>query len=51
LHYIGAVTREIHTRECQGRSARVLVATCAYDATIDDVWDALTNPERIPRWF
>ena len=21
------------------------------DAAIDDVWDACTNPERIPRWF
>jgi uncharacterized protein YndB with AHSA1/START domain len=51
LRYIGAVTREIHNREYQGREARVLVATCAYDTTIDDVWDAITNPERIPRWF
>jgi uncharacterized protein YndB with AHSA1/START domain len=22
-----------------------------YDTTIDDAWDALTNAERIPRWF
>jgi DNA-binding transcriptional ArsR family regulator len=22
-----------------------------YDTTIEDVWDALTNAERIPRWF
>jgi uncharacterized protein YndB with AHSA1/START domain len=22
-----------------------------YDATIDDVWDACTNVDRIPRWF
>jgi len=22
-----------------------------YDAPIDDVWDAITNAERIPRWF
>jgi len=51
LRYIGAVTREIQTREYQGRSARVLVAACAYDTNIDDVWDAITNAERIPRWF
>src|SRR5262250_1375280 len=51
LRYIGAVTREVHTREYQGRPARVVVATCAYDSGIDDVWDAVTNPERIPRWF
>jgi uncharacterized protein YndB with AHSA1/START domain len=51
LRYIGAVTREIQTREHNGRPARVVLATCAYDTTIDDVWDAITNPERIPRWF
>jgi uncharacterized protein YndB with AHSA1/START domain len=51
LRYIGAITREVGTREHQGRPSRVVVATCAYDTTIDDVWDAVTNPERIPRWF
>lgn len=51
LRYIGAVTREIGNREYQGRPARVLVATCSYDTTIDDLWDAITNAERIPRWF
>lgn len=51
LRYIGAVTREIQTREYEGRSARVLIATCSYDTGIDDLWDAITNPERIPRWF
>lgn len=25
--------------------------THRYDTDIDDLWDALTNPERIPRWF
>jgi uncharacterized protein YndB with AHSA1/START domain len=51
LRYIGAVTREIRTREYEGRPARVLLATCVYDTTTDDVWDAITNPERIQRWF
>ncbi len=51
LRYIGAVTREIHSRDHDGRPARVLVVTCAYDTAIEDVWDALTNAERIPRWF
>ena len=48
---IGAVSREITTRDYEGRAARVLVATRVYDTTQDDLWDALTNPERIPRWF
>lgn len=51
LRYIGAVTRTLETRDHYGRPARVVTAACAYDTTIDDVWDAITNPERIPRWF
>jgi uncharacterized protein YndB with AHSA1/START domain len=48
---IGAVTREVSSRDHEGRTARVVVASRTYDTTIEDVWDALTNPERIPRWF
>ena len=48
---IGATTRELTTREYRGRPARLLVATRTYDTTQQDLWDALTNPERIPRWF
>src|SRR4030095_936414 len=51
LRYIGLVTREIHTREYEVRPTRVILATCQYDSTVDDVWDAITNPERLPRWF
>jgi uncharacterized protein YndB with AHSA1/START domain len=29
----------------------VLSSTCSYDTTIDDCWDAITNPERILRWM
>jgi uncharacterized protein YndB with AHSA1/START domain len=49
--YVGAVVREVATREHQGRPARVVVATRNYDTTVEDLWDALTNAERIPRWF
>jgi uncharacterized protein YndB with AHSA1/START domain len=30
---------------------RVVTITRTYDGEVADVWDALTNPERIPRWF
>jgi uncharacterized protein YndB with AHSA1/START domain len=49
--YVGAVTREVQDREIEGKLARVVVATRTYDTTIEDVWDALTNAERLPRWF
>jgi uncharacterized protein YndB with AHSA1/START domain len=51
LRYIGAVTREVRSCDHDGRPARVVAATCAYDTTIGDLWDAITNAERIPRWF
>jgi uncharacterized protein YndB with AHSA1/START domain len=51
LRYIGAVTRELRNGERDGRPARTVIATCSYDSDIDDVWDAITNADRIPRWF
>ncbi|AEI68995.1 SRPBCC family protein [Corallococcus macrosporus] len=49
--YLGAVVREVERREHEGKPARVVVATRDYDTTPEDLWDALTNPERLPRWF
>lgn len=48
---IGAVSRVVGTREIEGREARVVAARRRYAGGIDEVWDAVTNPERIPRWF
>src|SRR5688500_17763267 len=48
---LGAVTRETSTRELEGRPAAVVLASRTYDTPISDLWDAVTNPERIPRWF
>ena len=48
---IGAVTRVVENRTHEGRPARVVIATRSYDTTVDDLWDALTSKERIPRWF
>jgi uncharacterized protein YndB with AHSA1/START domain len=48
---IGAVTREVTGREHEGRPARIIIAARSYDAEMVDVWDALTNAQRIPRWF
>jgi len=48
---IGAVTRRLENRLHDGRPARVVVAARTYDTTVDDLWDAITTKERIPRWF
>ncbi len=49
--YIGAVSRVVDRRERDGREVRVVVATRTYDTDCDDLWDALTSAERLPRWL
>jgi uncharacterized protein YndB with AHSA1/START domain len=48
---IGAVTREVRNETYEGKTAKVVVASRVYDTSIDDLWDAITNAERLPRWF
>jgi uncharacterized protein YndB with AHSA1/START domain len=48
---VGAVRRRVETVRRDGKTAKVAHAVRTYDAAIDDLWDALTNPERLPRWF
>lgn len=48
---INAVRRQVGSRTLEAGEARTSTITQTYEAAIDDVWDACTNPERIPRWF
>jgi uncharacterized protein YndB with AHSA1/START domain len=48
---INAVRRRVGTRTMEAGEARTVTITQTYDAELADVWDAITNPERISRWF
>jgi uncharacterized protein YndB with AHSA1/START domain len=48
---INEVRREVGSRVLEAGEARVITVSQTYPGTVDDVWDACTNPERIPRWF
>jgi uncharacterized protein YndB with AHSA1/START domain len=48
---ISAVGRQVGGRALEAGEARVVTVSQTYDASLDDVWDACTNAERIPRWF
>ncbi|MET0135116.1 MAG: SRPBCC family protein [Kibdelosporangium sp.] len=48
---ISAVRRHIGSRVLAAGEARVMTVSQTYDTDLDDLWDACTNPERIPRWF
>jgi uncharacterized protein YndB with AHSA1/START domain len=50
-HQINAVARRVGARTLDVGEARTVVVSQTYRAALDDVWDACTNAERIPRWF
>jgi uncharacterized protein YndB with AHSA1/START domain len=50
-HQISAVDRRVGARVLAAGEARTVEISQEYDATVDEVWDACTNAERIPRWF
>jgi len=51
VQQINAVRRQVGTRVLEAGEARTVTLGQTYGAPLDDVWDAVTNPERIPRWF
>ena len=51
LALVSATERRVVPTEVNGIPARVVTAGRSYAAPVDDVWDALTNSERLPRWF
>ena len=48
---IDAVERALATGEHDGAPAHVQTIAQTYRAPIEDVWEAMTTLERIPRWF
>lgn len=50
-HEISSVRRSVGSRALEAGAARVVALSRTHAADVDDVWDACTNPERIPRWF
>ena len=49
--HLQAATRTVTVLEREGRPARGVTLERTYETTAEDLWDAATNPERLPRWF
>ena len=49
--HLGAVERSVASLERDGQPARAVSLSRIYDTTLDNLWDAITSKERIPRWF
>jgi uncharacterized protein YndB with AHSA1/START domain len=48
---INSVGRQVGKRTLEAGEARTLTISRVYYTPPEDLWDACTNPERIPRWF
>lgn len=48
---IEAVQRQVGEGQDPAGASHAIRLRREYDAPIEDVWDAVTNPERISRWF
>jgi uncharacterized protein YndB with AHSA1/START domain len=51
INAIDAVQRRVGGRVLASGDARTVTLSRTLNGGIDEVWDACTNPERIPRWF
>lgn len=51
-HHLQATQREVAIRKESGSAETVaVVLRRTYAADVDDVWNAVTDPERVRRWF
>ena len=48
---LGAMERAVSSLERDGQPARGVTLSRGYETTVDDLWEAVTSRERIPRWF
>src|SRR4051812_39384460 len=51
VNQINNIRREVGTGQLAGDEVRKVLLRRRYEATVDDVWDACTNGDRIGRWF
>ena len=51
LATVGLATREVRNGSRDGAPTKIAIARRAYRTDQADLWDAVTNGERIPRWF
>ncbi len=47
INKLGAVQREVSIKD----DLKTIAMRRSYGADVEDVWDAITDPERIARWF
>src|SRR3954468_14128562 len=51
IHELQSVLRTVGPGKVPAGEAQMVALRRTYRADVEDVWDAITNPERIARWF
>ena len=51
LAYAKLIKRKVEKRQHEGRPAYAIIYESTYDADANDLWDTLTNKDRLPLWF
>ena len=49
--HLASMTRSVSWLELDGKPASAVTLSRSYATTLEDLWDAVTNSARIPRWF
>jgi uncharacterized protein YndB with AHSA1/START domain len=49
--FVGGTTRTVTAGDRDGRESRCVQVTRDFATTVEDLWQAVTDPERLPRWF
>lgn len=48
---VKAVSRGLDSSDREGRQTRISTISQSYPTTVEDLWEACTSAERLPRWF
>jgi uncharacterized protein YndB with AHSA1/START domain len=51
VRQIAAIHREVARRPAESGEVVSVLLRRSYDAAAEDVWDAVTDPDRVKRWF
>ena len=49
--HMNTMTRTVRNLERDGKPAKAMIASCVYDTSAANLWDALTSKARMERWF
>lgn len=51
LPWVQSITRRVEKRDLGGKAACATILEAVYETDAADLWDALTNKRRLPKWF